>query len=266
MTVMKRIQMGRSHGPLHQQIAQVLAVRLEAGDWSHDSPPATEQALCREFGVSRTTVRQALSHLKQAGLLESRPGVGTRRLGVPATRRVVGSGGDLLHASLNTRSRVVALGEVPSPPVVAAFCGFAQGDPVWHFVRVHTLERGPLSVVDSFMPVDIGGAFSRADLKHPVHELLWRRFGLRQARSVHAIRVARADIDVAGLLDVALAAPVLRVESRVYLSDGSPIRWVENSFREDQYEYVAQVHWPPPSSPRESRKRSPGPHVASRPE
>ena len=48
--------------------------------------------------------------------------------------------------------------------------------------------------------------------------------------------------------------------------DGSPILWVENSFREDQYEYVAEVHWPPPSSPREPRKRSPGPHVASRPE
>jgi GntR family transcriptional regulator len=267
MTVMKRIQMGRSHGPLHQQIAQVLAVRLEAGDWSHDSPPATEQALCREFGVSRTTVRQALSHLKQAGLLESRPGVGTRRLGVPSRQRVVGSGGDLLHASLDTRSRVVAMGQVAGTPAVADFFGLAQGDPVWHFVRVHTLESGPLSVVDSFLPIELGSVFSKAELKHPVHELLWRRFGLRQARSVHTIRVARADIDVASLLGIALAAPVLRVQSRVYLEDGAPVRWVENSFREDQYEYVAEVHWPPPSSPRRSRKRAASaPPVRSLPE
>jgi DNA-binding GntR family transcriptional regulator len=258
--------MGRSHGPLYHQIAQVLAVRLEAGNWSDASPPATEQALCREFGVSRTTVRQALSHLKQAGLLESRPGVGTRRLSAPTPRRVVGSGGDLLHASLDTRSRVIALGEVPSAPAVAEFFGLAQGDAVWHFVRIHTLGRGPLSVVDSFLPVEIGNAFLRAELRDPLHELLWRRFGLRQARSVHAIRVARADIDVADLLRIALAAPVLRVESRVYLADGSPIRWVENSFREDRYEYVAEAYWPPPSSGRESRKHAGSAGAANRSE
>jgi len=207
-----------------------------------------------------------LSHLKQAGLLESRPGVGTRRLGAPVRRRVVGSGGDLLHASLDTRSRVVALGEVASTPAVAAFFGLAPGDPVWHFVRTHTLESGPLSVVDSFLPIDIGSAFSRAELKHPVHELLWRRFGLRQARSVHTITVARADIDVASLLGIALAAPVLRVQSRVYLADGTPMRWIENSFREDQYEYVAEVRWPPPSSVRESHKRTASARVTNRPE
>lgn len=256
--------MGRSHGPLYQQIAQLLAVRLEVGDWSDDSHPATEESLCREFGVSRTTVRQALSHLKQAGLLESRPGVGTRRVGVPAKRRVAGSGGDLLHASLGTRSRVVALGEVASTPAVAAFFGLAQSDPVWHFVRVHALESGPLSVVQSFLPLDIGRAFSKTELKHPIHELLWRRFGLRQARSVHTIRVARADIDVAGLLGISLAAPVLRVQSCIYLDDGTPVRWVENSFREDQYEYVAEVQWPPPSSPRGARKRIAPADVASR--
>ena len=41
------------------------------------------------------------------------------------------------------------------------------------------------------------------------------RFRLRQSRSVHAIRVARADVDVAVLLGIALADPVLRVQSSV---------------------------------------------------
>ncbi|MGQ0654330.1 MAG: UTRA domain-containing protein, partial [Betaproteobacteria bacterium] len=69
----------------------------------------------------------------------------------------------------------------------------------------------------------------------------------RQARSVHAIRVARADMDVAGLLGIALADPVLRVQSSVYLPDGKPIRWIENFFREERYEYVAEMDWPHPA-------------------
>lgn len=235
---------------MHQQIAQILTHRLESGDWSTDGAPATEQALCKEFGVSRTTVRQALGHLKRAGLLESRPGVGTRGVGAPAKRQTVRSGGDLLHASLDTRSRVVSLGEAPSSPGIAKFFGLASGTPVWHFVRVHSLHDRPLSVVDSYLPLDIGRAFSRTALKQPMHELLWQRFGLRQARSVHAIRVARADVDVAAWLEVALAAPVLRIQSCVYLAGARPVRWVENSFREDQYEYVAEMSWPAPASSR----------------
>jgi DNA-binding GntR family transcriptional regulator len=255
MTVMKRIQTDGSHGPLHLQIAQILTMRLEAGEWSTASPPATEQSLCREFGVSRTTVRQALSRLKQAGLLESRPGVGTRGVASAVKRRVAGSASDLLHASLDTRSRVVELGDIASPLPVASFFGIAPGDPVWHFVRVHSLNARALSVVDSYLPVEFGRGFARTALKRPMHELLWQRFGLRQARSVHTIRVARADVDVATLLGVALASPVLRVQSRIYLADGSPVRWVENSFREDGYEYVAEVEWPAPSSTRRSRAK-----------
>ena len=61
--------------PLYHQIAQVLRQRAAQGA---DGGLATEQALCAEFGVSRTTIRQALASLKREGLLQSRRGVGTR--------------------------------------------------------------------------------------------------------------------------------------------------------------------------------------------
>jgi GntR family transcriptional regulator len=231
--------------PLHHQIAQVLRVRLESGDWSIGGA-VTEQALCEEFRVSRTTVRQALSQLKHDGLLQSRRGVGTHGVAPPA-KKVVRSSGNPLHASLQTRARVQVLGLVPAPAPVAAFFGVPQGGAVFRFVRVHELDGAPLSVVASYLPARFATAFTRTTLRQSVHELLWRRFRLRQARSVHAIRVARADTEVAGLLGIALADPVLRVQSSVYLPDGKPIRWIENFFREERYEYVAEMDWPHPT-------------------
>lgn len=231
--------------PLHHQIAQVLRVRIESGRWSSGGP-RTEQALCEEFRVSRTTLRQALAQLKQIGLLQSRRGVGTHGVALPA-RKIVRSSGNPLHASLKTRARVQMLGLVAAPGPVAAFFGIPQGGAVFRFVRVHQLDGAPLSVVDSYLPARLATAFTRTTLKQSVHELLWRRFRLRQSRSVHAIRVARADMEAAALLGIALADPVLRVQSSVYLPDGKPIRWIENFFREERYEYVAEMDWPHPS-------------------
>lgn len=233
--------------PFHHRIAQVLRSRLEVGSWSTPGVRVTEQNLCEEFGASRTTVRLALAALKQEGLLESKRGVGTRRAGLPAKRPIVGSGGDPLHASLGTRVRVVSSGEVDAPAAVASFFGLAPAGRVWRVVRVHSLSGEPLSVVDSYLPAALGAALPRKELGESMHDLLWRHFGLRQARSVHAIRVARADVDIASLLGVALADPVLRIQSSVYLPDGKPIRWIGNSFREDRYEYAAEMDWPLPA-------------------
>jgi len=52
--------------------------------------------------------------------------------------------------------------------------------------------------------------------------------------------------DVAAMLGIALADPVLRIQASTYVADGSPIRWTENFFREDRYEYIAEMQWPAP--------------------
>jgi GntR family transcriptional regulator len=230
--------------PRYAQIAHVLKSRLESRDGGHVVPFATEHALCEEFGVSRTTIRQALGSLKREGLVTSRPGVGTT--GTAKARRIVRSSGDPLHGMLGSKPRIVSLGRVPAPGAVAEFLGIPPDEPVFRLTRVHELEGAPLSVVRSYLPAGLAAGLARSAWRQPMHELLWQRFGLRLARSVHTVRVARAMADVAGMLEIGLADPVLRIQASTYLVDGRPIRWTENYFREDRYEYVAEVQWPAP--------------------
>ena len=94
--------------PRYAQIAQVLKSRLEARETAETGPFATEHALCEEFGVSRTTVRQALGFLKREGLITSRPGVGTNGTATEIFNRVVRSSGDPLHGMLKSKPRIVS--------------------------------------------------------------------------------------------------------------------------------------------------------------
>jgi len=244
-----------SSSPRYARIAQVLRARLEAHEASRDGPFATEQALCEEFGVSRTTVRNALGYLKREGLVTSRRGVGTNGTAAERPHRVVRSSGDPLHGMLKSRPRVVALGRVAASAPVANFFGFETGTPVFALTRVHDLDGEPLSVVKSYLSAHLERGVPRSAWRQPMHDLLWERFGLRIARSVHTLRVGRAMADIAGLLRVGLADPVLRIQASAYLADGTPIRWTENFFREDRYEYVAEMEWPAPR-PRPSQPTS----------
>lgn len=230
--------------PLYHQIALTLRARAESGAL------ATEQQLCAEFGVSRTTVRQALGVLKQDGLLESRRGVGTRFVGEPAAQRLVSSIGDPLHAGLGTVEKVVSIARVEPSAEIRTFLGIG-GEAVTRLVRVHLLQEAPLSVVVTWMP----SRFAPRSLKQSVHEHLWRRHGLLQKRSVHRIGVGRADTMVAPLLGVAIAEPVLHVQAKAYLDDGRPIRWTDNYFREERFAYQAEIEWKRPSADQRGDRR-----------
>lgn len=62
---------------LAQQLVQELSQKILSGEWSVGSKLPTEQVLTEAHGVSRTTVREALSRLQAEGLVETRRGIGT---------------------------------------------------------------------------------------------------------------------------------------------------------------------------------------------
>ena len=77
----------------------------------------------------------------------------------------------------------------------------------------------------------------------PQHELgLAPRFS-RAPRAVDR----RADARIAALLGITIADPVLYIQSSVRLAGGRPVRWTENWFREDRYQYTAEMLWKKPT-------------------
>ncbi|MDN3558014.1 FadR/GntR family transcriptional regulator [Halomonas maura] len=64
-------------GSLSQAVVEQLERRIASGEVPVGSKLPTESELCEAFGVSRTVVREAITHLKSLGLVETRRGVGT---------------------------------------------------------------------------------------------------------------------------------------------------------------------------------------------
>lgn len=68
---------------LSDQVAEVIASEIRSGRLPIEKKLPTEAALCVQFSVSRTVVREAVSRLKSLGLVDSRQGSGVfvRRVG-----------------------------------------------------------------------------------------------------------------------------------------------------------------------------------------
>lgn len=64
-------------GSLSTHVADQLESLIVQGGISVGEKLPTENSLCDSFGVSRTVIREAITHLKSLGLVETRRGVGT---------------------------------------------------------------------------------------------------------------------------------------------------------------------------------------------
>lgn len=63
---------------IHEQVIDILLRRLVRGEYPVGGKLPTERAMAAEFGVNRTTVREALRHLENLELITVRQGDGAR--------------------------------------------------------------------------------------------------------------------------------------------------------------------------------------------
>lgn len=71
--------------PLAEQAAEVILARIGSGEWGLGHKLPGETTLATQFGVGRSTVREAVRELAGRGVLESRQGAGVFVLSTDAT-------------------------------------------------------------------------------------------------------------------------------------------------------------------------------------
>lgn len=100
--------------PAAEEIAQYLATLIRDGAIAAGAKLPTEQNLCRQFSVSRTVVREAISRLKSDGLVESRQGSGVSVIAASLRRSFK------LHGAILFHQQVIELLELRQPLEMAS--------------------------------------------------------------------------------------------------------------------------------------------------
>jgi GntR family transcriptional regulator len=204
--------------------ADVLRQQIHAGAYPDGLPPESE--LAAEFFVSRNTIRQALTILKNEGLIERGPKVGTH-----VARRKYDHGLDALLGLKETfknlgevRNEVRAAMPVTAPPSVASRLRLKPGEPAVFVERLRYLGDLPLSLDLTYLTPDIGSQI----LCHPLETndlfaLIEQVSGHRLGSASLAVEAITADAHSAATLQVPDGAALLMLERLTSLDDGKPV-------------------------------------------
>lgn len=147
-------QIAQENTPIFQRIKDYLMREIAAGRWKEGDVVPSEQALVKQFGVSRMTVNRAVRELTAEHVLTRRQGSGTfvAPQKYQATLLEIRSIADEIRARGHVhRSALHLLEQAKASEALALQFEIDAGDPVFHSVIVHFDNDVPIQVEDRWV-------------------------------------------------------------------------------------------------------------------
>lgn len=227
---------------LHLKVRESILQLIRSGELGPDRRLPSEQELAARWGVSRVTVREALSLLEQEGVLYREQGNGTfAHVEIPPIVYDLGS-----SQSLSALIRRVGLEPGVSQQRVQVRpaeleevrrLGVAPGDPVVEFVRVRTASGRPVVYTIDVIPKRFFGKQPVRELEGSLYDYLEKTLGQRIRSSTVIISIEYADEERAEALRVPFRTPLLHVDQVDFNSGGEPVVASREWYLKDVFQF-----------------------------
>jgi GntR family transcriptional regulator len=215
-----------------------LALRARLGELTPGDPLPSDADLCREFGVSRMTARNAMARLADDGLIVRISGRGSYVAEPPAHRRadrLLTFSHEMRRQGRVPSSRLLAREIRPSTLAEAASLGIRASEPVVLVRRLRCADDEPITLETAVLIQPVAAAVMAADVEHgSLHEAL-AGTGWHLRRGTATISAAAATAEDARLLGLRRGDPLL-VERRVIADGhGRRVEATESRYPADRY-------------------------------
>lgn len=225
-------------GALYQQVSDDLLGRISGKGFEKGAMLPSEAALCEEYGVSRITIRAAISQLVEMGLLVRRPGVGTFVTGQAHDTRTFNLVGFLEEGRLFA-SDPVSNDVIPADARLSRALDLEAGAQVRRMRTLVHRDGDPLTVADGYSPDAPGTRLSEDDYRRPVASGI--AIGIRTRRKVHraeqTLEPCAAEGAVARLLKLEAGTPIIRAKRVYYTAKDEPIYYLEVQYHPSHYSF-----------------------------
>jgi len=234
--------------PIYYQIKQTIKTWIINKEFNPGGKIPSENELAERFGVSRLTVRQAISQLTQEGFLISRRGEGTF---VTDNVHLIDSWNfefrglidDFFFAQISeVKTKSVQINKTMAPRAIQEKLGLSrETEKVIQIKRLRYVRDRLLTFSVNYLPIEIGAKLQEQALyEKSLLQILEQDLGIKFTEAVQTIEASFASQEVAQHLAIPSGSPVLFIERIMYTKRKKPIEIFQSSYRGDMYKFIVR--------------------------
>ena len=228
--------------PLYFQVAQHLENAINSGTIPVGTLIQNEVDLVASMGLSRPTMRRAMQHLVDKGLVVRRRGIGTRVV-QPKLRRPLELSSlydDLASAGREPTTEVLSFETVEAHAEVAKWLEVDEGSPVLELVRLRSAAGEPIAKMTNYLPQHLA-TFTEEDLaERGLYDLI-RQQGIVLHSATQTLGARNATAAESRMLDEPRGAALITAQRVTYDDHGSAVEFGTHIYASSRYTFEVQL-------------------------
>jgi GntR family transcriptional regulator len=232
------MRQNRQNGtPIYQKIQQTILKRVENGHLKPGDAVDSERELARIHGVSLMTARHALAGLERTGLVERRRGTGTF-IAPPKIHfnKLMSYTEQMGSRSLPVSSKILSCKVTNHEHEIAARLALPRTSELIKLERLRQSGAEPFAIETCYLSAKQFLGLTTAPLERAsLFSLLKHDYEVEIAHADEEIDATSADSWSARMLNIAPAAPLLRIRQLIYSAKGEAVMYVLGLYRSDRH-------------------------------
>lgn len=222
---------------LYETVRKSIESRIDNGIYEPGDKLPTEEFMCKEFKVSRITIRKALNMLCESGVIVKIRGNGTfvrdhhskmykYRLDSFAEENI----------SSEYTNEVTKFSLMIAPDNITKSLNLSKNDYVYHAERIRYMEGNPIQIEQCWMPKSIFPNLSIQFLERSKYHYIENICGYEIERDEQTLYPILPRKAIAKTLGISRNKPILKISSVGFLTDGRAFEVSEVYFNAKGYD------------------------------
>lgn len=232
--------------PLHAQLKQLLIQEIQNKTYKPGDMMPTEKQIGEMTGLSRATVRQAMSELAQEGWITRTRGKGTfvtrQKLGQDFVQKLENYESQIRRLGMQPRTEVLEFRTVYAPTMVMKRFNVPARTKVIYLYRRRFADEVPIVLVETYLLYDkCSFLFSHNLEKESLYQNLKQTDKTRIHHVRRTIEAVEASTNDVKLLDIRRGRPIQKFETTGYNKYGDPVEFSIARYRGDYNKFEVTV-------------------------
>ncbi|MBI4698501.1 MAG: GntR family transcriptional regulator [Nitrospirae bacterium] len=229
---------------LYVQLFELLRERIDTGEWAVGTQIPTEEDLCKEYEVSKATVRIAILDLVRQGYLTRQQGKGTF-----VCKRIIPEGltmstsfkESMLEAGVIFSTRILAQTVMMPTDDIDVKLNIAEDKHIIYIKRLRTVDSEPVLLQEAFIPHHICPQILSDDIaSNSLFDLFEKKYERKITKIRDYIELTYPNKDEANLLNMKEGSPALSLDQHFYSGD-TQIMYMRSIKRPERFRFYIEM-------------------------
>ena len=230
--------------PIYFQLEEQIKKQIEEGQFLPHAILPSEREYAEKYEISRMTVRQAINNLVHSGYLYRQKGKGTFVAEKKFEQQLNGLTSfteDMKARGLTPGNKLVSFEIIPASRKTADELRISLHAPVYEIKRIRLADQMPMALETVYISANLVKGLTEQIIVQSLYQYV-ESLGFRIDHAVQTLESVMASESETEYLEIPNPSPILFVQRKTFLGDGTPLEYVKSAYRADRYKFTIEIN------------------------